>query len=107
MIYELKQYVPHAGKADALRERFLAKTLPIFRRVGVNVVGVFSPQQAPEELWYLTAFADEAARDHAWAAFGGDAEWKAVKAASETQGPLLASQRSHTLDGLRDLQSIA
>lgn len=94
MIYELKQYTPHAGKSAALRERFLKSTLPIFARVGVKVVAAFSPDEPDGELWYITAFKDTVERDAAWAAFASDAEWKSVKAASETGGPLLASQKS-------------
>lgn len=100
MIYELKQYTPHAGKAGALRERFVRSTLPIFARVGVRVVATFTPDEPAGELWYITAFKDAAERDAAWAAFSSDAEWKSVKAASETDGPLLASQKSTQLNHL-------
>ncbi|MDR7093223.1 NIPSNAP family protein [Hydrogenophaga laconesensis] len=97
MIYELKQYTPHAGKSVALRERFVKSTMPIFSRVGVKVVAVFTPDESAGELWYITAFESAAARDAAWEAFSSDTEWKAVKAASETDGPLLASQKSTSL----------
>jgi hypothetical protein len=40
----------------------------------------------------MTRFADEDARKKAWAAFGADPEWLAVKSASETDGALLKSQ---------------
>jgi hypothetical protein len=40
----------------------------------------------------MTRFADEDARKKAWAAFGADPEWVALKAASETDGPLLKNQ---------------
>ena len=100
MIYELKQYTPHPGKAQALRQRFVQSTLPIFARVGIKVVAVFTPEQPGDDLWYITAFPDEATRDAAWAAFGADAQWQSVKAASEADGPLLASQRSTRMAAL-------
>ena len=43
------------------------------------------------------AGADEATRQKAWASFGADPEWTAVKAASETKGPLLKSQQVSVL----------
>ena len=94
MIYELKKYVPNGGKSQALKDRFEKVTLPIFARVGVKVAHVFENPAEPEALYYLTCFKDEAERDAAWKAFGADAEWKAAKAASEVDGPLLGSQSS-------------
>ena len=43
MIHEFKQYTSAPGKADALRARFLATTMPIFERLGIRVVSVFAP----------------------------------------------------------------
>lgn len=97
MIYELKKYVPNGGKSQALKQRFEDVTLPIFARVGVKVEYVFENPAEPEALYYMTSFADAAARDAAWKAFGADPEWKAAKAASEVDGPLLGSQSSTDL----------
>lgn len=92
MIFELKRYVPHEGKADALRSRFAGKTLPIFRRLGIEVSHCWTAPDEPGVFYYLVQFPDEAARTAAWTAFGADAEWKAAKSESEQAGPLLASQ---------------
>lgn len=100
MIYELKQYTPHPGKAQALQARFMQHTLPIFRRLGFQVVLTATPQDDGTELWYVLAFPDEAARAAAWAAFGADAEWREVKARTELDGPLLASQKTQVLEAL-------
>ncbi|MDB5799054.1 MAG: hypothetical protein JWP36_2956 [Paucimonas sp.] len=97
MIYELKKYVPNAGKSQALKDRFEKVTLPIFARIGIKVEHVFENPAEPEALYYMTSFASTEARDAAWKAFGADAEWKAAKAASETDGPLLGSQSSTDL----------
>ena len=61
--------------------RFMDVTLPIFRRLGINVVSVFKPQDSAGGLWYVVAFRDEADRVAAWAAFGADAHWKPQKSA--------------------------
>jgi len=40
----------------------------------------------------MTRFANKDAHKKAWASFAADPEWVAVKAASETDGPLLKNQ---------------
>lgn len=94
MIYELKKYVPADGKSTALKERFEKATLPIFARVGIHVEHVFESPAEPDALYYLTRFDSAEQRDAAWKAFGADPEWKAAKAASEVDGPLLGAQTS-------------
>lgn len=100
MIHEFKQYTPAPGKADALRARFLATTMPIFKRLGIRVVSVFAPQEPQGDLWYIVRFDSEAQRAAAWAAFGADEEWRRAKATSEVDGPLLASQKTSLLASL-------
>ncbi|WP_439587145.1 NIPSNAP family protein [Hydrogenophaga sp.] len=92
MIHELKRYEANLHKADALRARFLTVTLPIFSRLGITVRHYWTHPSEPDAMYYLAEFPDEASRTAAWAAFGADAQWKAAKAASEKEGPLLASQ---------------
>jgi hypothetical protein len=97
MIYELKKYTAHPGKAQALVRRFGEHTLPIFKRCGIEVVHCWTEPGKPDDFYYLTRFADAQARDAALKAFGADEEWKSVKAATETEGPLLASQSTVAL----------
>lgn len=97
MIHELKHYIATPGNGNALRTRFADVTMPIFQRLGIEVLQRWEDPADPDGLFYLVSFADEAASAAAWSAFGADAEWKAAKAASETNGPLLASQRTTVL----------
>ena len=97
MIYELRRYTPHAGKAEALKERFARVTLPILDRIGIRVLHCWEDESDPDALIYLVVFDDVMKRDAAWKAFGSDAEWKAAKAASEAEAPLLASQTTTEL----------
>lgn len=97
MIHELKHYEATPGNGCALRERFANVTMPIFHRIGVNVLHCWEKDGEPDSFYYLVTFADEAASQAAWQAFGGDAEWKTAKAASETTGPLLARQTTTVL----------
>ncbi len=100
MLYELKTYTPHAGKEDALRQRFLQKTLPLFAKHGIHVCAVMAPAEAPHTLCYLTQFDSEAAKAAAWVGFMADPEWAQVKQRTEADGPLLASQHTAVFRGL-------
>jgi hypothetical protein len=97
MIYELKKYQAHQGKQQALLTRFSEKTLPIFNRLGIEIVHCWTAPAEPGVLYYLTRFPTEAARVAAWELFGSDADWKKVKAESEVDGALLASQTTTIL----------
>ncbi|MEH2482625.1 hypothetical protein V1282_005982 [Nitrobacteraceae bacterium AZCC 2146] len=93
MIYEIRVYEAAEGKADAMRRRFLDVVVTrFFPRHGIELLGAFTAPAEDGRLTYMTRFADEDARKKAWAAFGADPEWATVKAASETDGPLLKSQ---------------
>lgn len=76
-----------------MRRRFQTEVAAkFFLRHGIELVGAFTAPVEDGRLTYMTRFADEDARKKAWASFGADAEWAKVKAASETNGPLLKSQ---------------
>jgi hypothetical protein len=93
LIYEIRVYEAVEGRADAMRLRFRDKVATIFfPRHGIELVGAFTASDEDGRLTYMTRFADEAARKQAWASFAADPEWVAVKAASETDGPLLKNQ---------------
>ncbi|MEX0407846.1 NIPSNAP family protein [Aquibium sp. LZ166] len=97
MIYDLRVYEHAEGKADAVRERFLAEVAPRFAGHGIDLVGVFVDTETGM-LTYLTRHADDAARKRAWASFSADEGWKAAKAASEPDGPLISKQRITVLE---------
>ena len=93
LIYEIRVYEAAAGCAEAMRRRFQEEVASkYFPRHGVELLGVFTAPIEDGRLTYMTRFVDEAARKKAWAAFAADPEWAAVKAASETDGPLLKNQ---------------
>lgn len=92
MIHEFRTYRAAPGKIDALIKRFEQTTMPIFARLGIEVLHCWTSAAEPDAFFYMVRFATPQAGKDAWAAFGSDAEWKAAKAASETDGPLLASQ---------------
>ena len=92
MIFEFKTYRAAPGAIDALIKRFQKTVMPIFARLGIHVVHCWTTAAEPDAFYYMVRFDSEKVGKAAWAAFASDAEWKAAKAASETNGPLLASQ---------------
>ena len=92
MIYELRHYDAVDGKFDEMKQRFETEVVPRFPKHGIELLGVFTNPDTAGRMSYMTRYPDASARERAWASFGGDADWKAAKAASETGGPLLAKQ---------------
>jgi len=91
MIYEIRVYEHVEGRADAVRERFTKEVAPRFPKHNIELLGVFTDRDTGM-LTYMTRFPDDDARQRAWASFGADPEWKAIKAATEVDGPLIAKQ---------------
>lgn len=92
MIYEIRVYEAVEGKAQAMRARFKEHVVPRLPQHGIELVGVLEAPVEDGRLTYLTRFKSEEDRTKGWAAFGADAEWRAIKAASEVDGPLLKNQ---------------
>ena len=93
MIYEIRVYEAAEGRADAMRRRFYDNVATrFFPRHGIELLGAFAASVDDGRLTYMTRFANEDARKKAWASFAADPEWAAVKAVSETDGPLLKNQ---------------
>jgi hypothetical protein len=93
LIYEIRIYEAAEGRAEAMRRRFRDNVATkFFPRHGIELLGAFTAPVEDGRLTYMTRFADEDARKKAWASFAADPEWAALKAATETDGPLLKNQ---------------
>lgn len=92
MIYEIRVYEAADGKAEAMRTRFKEHVVPRLPNHGIELLGVFEAPEEDGRLTYVTRFKSEDDRAKAWAAFGADTEWRAIKTASEVGGPLLKIQ---------------
>ena len=92
MIYEIRVYEATEDCADAMRQRFLTEVVPRMPRHGIELIGVFITPDDGQRLTNMSRFPDETARTAAWASFVADPEWKAIKAATETNGPLVEKQ---------------
>lgn len=97
MINELREYRASRDTVDRLHERFERHVLSLFAQHGITVLGFWTDAEDPTRVIYLTRFTDEAERDRCWAGFRDDPEWHAVKAASESNGPLTVGIESRTL----------
>lgn len=91
-ILEIRTYHSVEGKYEALLQRFVREVVPRLPGHGIELVGLFTAEQPDRRLVYLTRFASEEDRVAGWKSFTSDPGWLAAKTASETDGPLLASQ---------------
>jgi hypothetical protein len=75
--FELRTYTVRegGGSIDLLHARFRDHTNALFKKHGMTIVGFWQPVAKPDQLIYILAYKDAAARDAAWAAFGADPEW--------------------------------
>ena len=97
MLHELRTYDAAPGKAARLEERFRRHVFALFRKHQIPLVWFARHVDDPERFSYLSAFPDEASRQARWAAFAADPVWQAVKAESETDGPLTAAISTQVL----------
>lgn len=84
-LFELRVYhSPTYSQLRALHERFAGPEIKLFHKHGVHPVLYTSTVVGPQipNLTYVIPFADLAAREKAWAAFGADPEWVRVRAES-------------------------
>ncbi len=88
-IFELRVYhSPTYRQLALLHARFSGDEIRIFHRSGVFPILYTSTIVGPQmpNLTYVIPFADLAAREKAWGAFGADPEWLKVRQASVEKG---------------------
>lgn len=99
-VFELRTYESHSKKANQKKiEMFDIGEIAIFRRAGLwpvffgeTLVGAKLPN-----LTYLLGYADMAARDKAWGAFGGDPEWRKLSSTPGYTDPEIVSNISNVM----------
>ena len=79
--FELRTYTVRegGGNIDVLHSRFRDHTNALFKKHGMTIVGFWQPVAKPDQLIYILAYKDAAARDASWAAFQADPEWVKVR----------------------------
>jgi hypothetical protein len=90
--FEMRTYITHDGRLDALNKRFREHTNKLFVKHGMTLIGYWTPTTEPESkntLVYILAYPSQEAREASWKAFVSDPDWKAAKAESEKDGPIV------------------
>ena len=75
--FELRMYTVDTSKSriNDLHKRFRDGEVAIFKKNGMEVLGVWQSLDDPNTLVYLLAHKDRASRDASWAAFQADPKW--------------------------------
>ena len=100
MIYELRVYTANPGKMPALQARFRDHTLGLFEKHGMKNIGYWTNAIGgrSDELLYILAYEDWAARQTCWSSFGADPDWHAARSESEKDGPLVHHSENRILN---------
>lgn len=99
-IFELRTYVTHPGKLEALHKRFREHTCALFKKHGIELVGFWTPAEGPEAqntLIYIVAFPSKEAQAKAWADFKADPVWQKVFKESHKDGVIVDKVISQTI----------
>ena len=99
-MYNLRIYESHNEAASQKKiEMFNQGEIAIFRRVGLNPVffGEAIAGARMPNLTYLLAFENDQARNDAWGKFGGDPDWKKLRAIPAYEDKKIVSRITNRL----------
>lgn len=102
MIYEVREYLPVAGRLGDVIDLFKTEVVPLFRKHEMELVHVgFTTlgDNSFNELIYTMRFRNLADLESKWAAFIQDPEWNAALNEREKTGPLYQAIRRRVTDG--------
>ena len=100
-VFEMRTYIAPPGKLTELHARFRDHTMRIFQKHGMQSIGYWQPQDAPDSqntLIYIIAHKSREAAKASWSAFGADPEWKKVSAESQVNGRIVEKVVSVFMD---------
>jgi hypothetical protein len=89
VVYELRIYHTYPGKYEPLVKRFRDRETKIFERLGMHIIGYWTPDDEPQkgnEFIYMLRHKSRDAATESWATFKNDPEWVKLKAESEAGG---------------------
>lgn len=101
MIYEVREYVPVAGRLGDVIDLFKTEVVPLFKKHDMELVHVGSTtlgDNSFNELIYTMRFRDLAELESKWAAFIQDPQWDAALSEREESGPLYRAIRRRVTD---------
>ena len=100
-VFELRTYTAPEGKLGELDKRFRDHTMRIFKKHGMENVGYWHPQDAPDSantLIYIVSHKSRDAAKASWAAFQADPEWQKVSTESQVNGRIVSKVVSVFMD---------
>ena len=100
-VFELRTYTTHEGKLGDLHKRFRDHTMRIFKKHGMENIGYWQPQDAPDSqntLIYVISHQSRDAAKKSWADFQADPEWQKVSAESQVNGRIVSKVVSVFMD---------
>jgi hypothetical protein len=100
-VFELRTYTTHEGKLVDLHKRFRDHTMRIFKKHGMENIGYWQPQDAPDSqntLIYVISHQSREAAKKSWADFQADPEWQKVSAESQVNGRIVSKVVSVFMD---------
>ena len=90
-VFELRTYTAQPGKFEAMKTRFRAQILPLFKKHNLELIGFWTPSDPPTStntLIYVLAHPSREAAKRNWDAFIADPERLSVWAETEKDGPI-------------------
>jgi hypothetical protein len=100
-VFELRTYTAPEGKLGDLHKRFRDHTIGIFKKHGMESIGYWQPQDAPDAqntLIYILAHPSREAAKKNWAEFSADPEWQKVVTESQLNGKIVSKAVSVFMD---------
>ncbi len=100
-VFELRTYTAPEGKLQDLHRRFRDHTMRIFKKHGMESIGYWQPQDAPDSqntLIYIISHQSREAAKKNWADFQADPEWQKVSAESQVNGRIVSKVVSVFMD---------
>ena len=100
-VFEVRTYTTAEGKLQDLHKRFRDHTMRIFKKHGMESVGYWQPQDAPDSqntLIYIISHQSREAAKKNWADFQADPEWQKVSAESQVNGRIVSKVVSVFMD---------
>ncbi len=93
MIYELRVYHCVPGRLPDLLKRFDTVTLKLWQRHGIEQAGFWTVAigSSNQDLYYMLKWRSLEEREKKFTGFLADPEWISARAASEKDGPIVAS----------------
>ncbi|MEE9278328.1 MAG: NIPSNAP family protein [Dehalococcoidia bacterium] len=90
-LFELRTYQANQDRMPELLARFRDHASKLFEKHGITNVGYWTNAVGgrSDELLYMLAYPDMAAREASWSAFAADSDWQRIRVESNKNGNLV------------------